>query len=76
MKNYVYKVLSEDLRQLGAMGSRPGFNWEELAKDLKTAKGLAEDDYEGKIKWSKENDYYCSGDLRFVMYTISKQKVY
>ena len=76
MKNYVYKVLSEDLTQLGAMWARPGFNWEVLAKDLATAKKLAEDDYEDKIKWSKQNNHYSSGDLRYVMYTISKEKVY
>jgi len=76
MKNYVYKVLSEDLTQLGAMWARPGFNWEELAKDLRTAKGLAEDDYGEKIKWEKQNGHYTSGDLRYVMYTITKVKVY
>ena len=76
MKNYVYKVLSEDLRTLGHMGSSPGFNWEKLAKDLKTAKKLAEDDYGEKIKWSKEDNYYSSGDLRFVMYTVWKEKVH
>ena len=76
MKGYVYKVRSDDLTQLGAMGSSPGINWTRLAKDLKTAKKLAEDDYLNKIKWSKQSDYWTSGDLRYVMYTIHKEKVY
>lgn len=76
MKNSVYKVLSEDLRTLGAMGSVPGVYWEVLAKDLKTAKKLAEDDLGEKIKWKKENNYYTSGDMGSVMYTIWKEKVH
>lgn len=76
MKGYVYKVRSDDLAQLGAMGSSPGVNWTRLAKDLKTAKKLAEDDYLNKIKWSKQGNYWTSGDLRYVMYTIHKEKVY
>ena len=77
MKNYVYKVLSEDLTKLGAMGSRVEINWVRLAKDLRTAKKLAEDDYGKKLVWTKEDDgYYTSSDLGYVMYTLTKEKVH
>lgn len=76
MKNYVYKVRSEDLRFIGHMGSQSTTNWEVLARDLRTAKKIAADDFDGKITWTKEAGYYSSGDLRFVMYTIYKEKVY
>jgi len=76
MKNYVYRVVSEDLRFLGHMGAGTETNWEMLASDLKTAKQLAEKDFGEKITWKKSSNHYSSGDLRHVMYTIWKEKVY
>ena len=73
---FVYKVVSEDLRFLGHMGAGTETNWELLAKDLKTAKKLAEDDLGEKIKWTKSNNQHTSGDLGHVMYTIWKEQVH
>ena len=58
------------------MWSTTEINWRRLAKDLRTAKKLAEEDFGEKIKWEKCDGYYTSGDLRYVMYTIRKEKVH
>lgn len=67
----MYVLISEDLTSLGAMGSRTTTNWRKYFKSLVSAKAFAEKDYGEPIKWGRSSrNAYCSGDLRYVMYTI------
>lgn len=72
---HVYELVIEDMTTLGAMGSSPTVKSSVPYGTLKKAQDVAVNDYGDKITWSQERNYWSSGDLSYVMYTIYKTKV-
>lgn len=74
-----YKLISEDLSNLGSMGSSSRINYIKFFRELENAKKFALNEYkedtDGKtFKFKNKKGYLLSGDLGFVMYTISELK--
>lgn len=70
----IIELESENLTNLGHMGSETTTNWRRFFKTVGKAKEAAEKDYGKPIKWSR-GSRICSGDLGYVMYHITKVKV-
>lgn len=74
----MYSLTSENLSGLGgSMGTeRTWANWVKYFNSIKEAKAYAEKDYTGgrDLVWSRTSAGYCSPDLGYVMYWISKIK--
>ena len=68
----VYRLLVEDMSTLGAMGSSPTTKSRNLYTTPEKAKAAAVEDYGSEIKWTRmRKDSWTSGDLRYVMYSVS-----
>ena len=71
----MYCLISEDLRGLGGpMGTEStAINFEKYFNYLDNAKDYAQRDYKQRpIQWKRNKTTYSSGDLGFVMYTITR----
>lgn len=75
----IFSLVSENIVMAagGPMGSPVVNNFTKPFSTLTKAKKFAQKDYNGdeKITWSKRGKYHCSGDLRYVMYTITEVSV-
>lgn len=74
----VFKLRSEDLTNVGGrMGT--GFtttHWSKLFSTVTKAKKYAEKDYGKSLKWTKIEKGFQTEDLGYVMYHITKEKIY
>jgi hypothetical protein len=75
----IYMLESEDVTNVGGPMhlASSSTNWVKPFESLEAAKAFAEKDYNGEreIKWKKTGKRWCSGDLSYVMYTITKEEV-
>lgn len=86
----VYQLTLEDLRGLGQMGSTSKIIGRRLFSTELKAKKFAEADYKARqessvaprsvrfsttFEWKQNSTYISSGDLSYIMYTISPQPV-
>lgn len=80
----VYELVSENMTAVGGpMGSEHTWDsWRKLFSTLKAAKAHAKRDYLKEaqeplvFEWHKTSkNEWCTGDLRFVMYTIRRKAV-
>jgi len=76
-KTKIYKLVSENLTNVGGpMGRNDSFeNWSKLFYDIDIAKAHAVIDYGKAINWHSDRNCIHSGDLKYVMYTISEVEV-
>lgn len=76
-KTKIFKLVSENLTGLGGpMGTeRTWENWSKLFHDIEVAKAHAVIDYGKAINWQTEKNRTHSGDLGYVMYTITEVEV-
>lgn len=73
----MYCLVSEDLRGLGGpMGTEyTTINYKKYFRKKINAKEFAQKEYNReRIRWKKRDGEVTSGDLLFVMYTITKIK--
>ena len=70
MKPEIFKLLSEDLSDVGRQGGSSTTNWTRYFYNKKTAQQYAVSDYGNQIKWKNQPGRLSSGDLGYVMYTI------
>ena len=71
----IYELVIEDMTTLGAMGSSPTVKSSVPYSTLEKAQDIAAKDYGDKITWSRQRNYWSSGDLSYVMYTIYETEV-
>jgi len=82
----IYRLTIEDMTTLGAMGTSPTVKSRNLYSTPEKACAAAEEDYGKDIHWHiersasrklKSNGFsrLSSGDLRYVMYTVSAAEV-
>lgn len=76
----IYMLKSEDVTNVGSGGMNRGSstNYEKPFDSFETAASFAETEYTGekKISWSSSGGKkWSSGDLSYVMYTITEQEV-
>lgn len=72
----MFMLRSINLTGLGGMmgTERTSTNFRKYFKTLAHAKAYAEKDYKNPLKWHKIGEDHSTGDLRYVMYSISKLK--
>lgn len=80
MADRTYMLEAIDMTEAGGpMGStRTPVVMRRYFSSLEGAKNVAEDHYNGSrgpIKWERSSGYITSGDLGYIMYTISSIKV-
>jgi hypothetical protein len=73
----IFKLESENLTNVGGpMGMNDSsINWSKLFNDIDVAKAHAVIDYKKGINWKTEGKRTHSGDLGYVMYTITEVEV-
>lgn len=76
-KPKIFKLVSENLTNVGGpMGKNDSFeNWSKLFYDIDVAKSFAVIDYKKVITWRHDGRRIHSGDLGYVMYTITEVEV-
>ena len=68
----VYRLLVEDMTTLGAMGSSPTTISRDLYSTSEKARAAAAEHYDNEIAWTRiRTNYWSSGDLRYVMYSVT-----
>lgn len=73
---YIYELESENLSNLGSMGSTTHKNYTKLFYNSEDAMLFAEEEYGKKIKWKSHNSkIITSGDLNYVMYNIHRKEI-